>query len=39
VIAGATSTKQLLSNVQAGNAFVPTTEDLEQIDAIFPPPS
>ena len=39
VIAGATSTKQLLSNVEAGNAFVPTTEDLEQIDAIFPPPS
>ena len=39
VIAGATSTKQLLSNVQAGNAFVPTTEDLEQIDAMFPPPS
>ena len=39
VIAGATSTKQLLANVEAGTAFVPTTEDLEQIDAIFPPPS
>ena len=39
VIAGATSTKQLLANVEAGTAFVPTTEDLGQIDAIFPPPS
>ena len=39
VIAGATSTKQLLANAEAGNAFVPTAEDLEQIDAIFPPPS
>ena len=39
VIAGATSTKQLLANVEAGTAFVPSTEDLEQIDAIFPPPS
>jgi len=39
VIAGATSTKQLLANVEAGTAFVPTAEDLEQIDAIFPPPS
>lgn len=39
VIAGATTPQQVTANAAAANAFVPTTEDLTEIDKIFPPPS
>jgi aryl-alcohol dehydrogenase-like predicted oxidoreductase len=36
VIAGATTAEQVAANVTAGN-WVPTPEELEQIDKIVPP--
>jgi aryl-alcohol dehydrogenase-like predicted oxidoreductase len=38
VIAGATTPEQIAANAAAASAFVPTTEDLTEIDKIFPPP-
>lgn len=38
VIAGATSPEQVLANAAAATAFVPTQDDLDEIDKIFPPP-
>lgn len=39
VIAGATTPEQVLANAAAATAFVPTQQDLDEIDAIFPPPA
>jgi aryl-alcohol dehydrogenase-like predicted oxidoreductase len=38
VIAGATTPDQVVANVAAASAFVPTQQDLEEIDKICPPP-
>ena len=38
VIAGATTPEQVAANAAAATAFVPTAEDLTEIDKIFPPP-
>jgi aryl-alcohol dehydrogenase-like predicted oxidoreductase len=38
VIAGATTPEQVKANAAAAAAFVPTKEDLAEIDKIFPPP-
>jgi aryl-alcohol dehydrogenase-like predicted oxidoreductase len=37
VIAGATTPTQVLANAKAGNAFTPTSDELSELDKIFPP--
>ena len=39
VIAGATTPEQVAANAAAATAFVPTQDDLDEIDKIFPPPA
>lgn len=39
VIAGATTPDQVVANAAAATAFVPTQDDLDEIDKIFPPPA
>ncbi len=39
VIAGATTPDQVVANAAAATAFVPTPDDLDEIDEIFPPPA
>jgi aryl-alcohol dehydrogenase-like predicted oxidoreductase len=39
VIAGATRPEQVVANVAAATAYVPTPDDLVEIDKIFPPPA
>lgn len=39
VIAGATTPEQVVANAAAATAFVPTQEDLDELDKIFPPPA
>ncbi len=39
VIAGATTPEQVRANAAAAVAFLPTAEDREEIDSIFPPPA
>ena len=39
VIAGATTPDQVVANAAAATAFVPTQQDLDEIDTIFPPPA
>ena len=39
VIAGATTPDQVVANAAAATAFVPTQDDLHEIDKIFPPPA
>ena len=39
VIAGATKPEQVVANAAAATAFVPTQQDLDEIDKIFPPPA
>jgi len=36
VIAGATAPEQIVQNVEAATAWVPSNEDLDEIDALFP---
>jgi aryl-alcohol dehydrogenase-like predicted oxidoreductase len=38
VIAGATTPEQVRANAAAATAWTPTAADLEEIDALFPPP-
>ena len=39
VIAGATTSGQVVANAAAATAFIPSQEDLDEIDKIFPPPA
>jgi aryl-alcohol dehydrogenase-like predicted oxidoreductase len=39
VIAGATSPEQITANAHAGDAWVPSADDLAAIDALFPLPA